>query len=424
MSKLIITGGRRLRGRIRVAGNKNTAAPVLAGALLTDKPVRLSNLPDIEDVRVFADMLRGLGVTIESDAAVWQVNAASVTSSRPDRRLARQIRMSLLLAGPLLARFGRVLLPFPGGDVIGRRRVDTHLQALEALGASVEVTREGYGLQAGRLRGAEIFLDEMSVTATENTVLAAVLAEGQTSIRNAASEPHVQDLCHFLNGLGARIDGIGTNVLTIDGVGSLAGGEFEIGPDYIETGSLIGLAAATGSPLRIVDCRPADHAMTRIMYGRLGIRWTVEGNDIVVGEGQRLEVVDDFGHAIPKIDDAPWPGFPADLIPIALVVATQARGSILIHEKLFESRLYFVDRLIQMGARVVLCDPHRAVIVGPARLYGQDMASPDIRAGMALLIAALCAEGRSVIRHVQQIDRGYERIDERLAAIGAEIRRE
>lgn len=424
MGKLIITGGRRLRGRIRVAGNKNTAAPVLAGALLTDKPVRLSNMPEIEDVRVFADMLRGLGAAIDSDGGVWQVSAAGVTSSRPDRRLARQIRMSLLLAGPLLARFGRVMLPFPGGDVIGRRRVDTHLQALQALGASVEVNRDGYGLSAGRLRGAEIFLDEMSVTATENTVLAAVLADGQTSIRNAASEPHVQDLCHFLNGLGARIEGIGTNVLKIDGVSSLGGGEFEIGPDYIETGSLIGLAAATGSQLRIVDCRPADHAMTRIMYGRLGIHWTIEGNDILVGEGQRLEVVDDFGHAIPKIDDAPWPGFPADLIPIALVVATQARGSILIHEKLFESRLYFVDRLIQMGARIVLCDPHRAVIVGPARLYGQDMASPDIRAGMALLIAALCAEGRSVIRHLQQIDRGYERIDERLAAIGAEIRRE
>jgi UDP-N-acetylglucosamine 1-carboxyvinyltransferase len=424
MSKLIITGGRRLRGRIRVAGNKNAAAPVLAATLLATRPVRLENIPDIEDVRIFAEMLRGLGASVEIGEAGWHIDPAAVSLNRPDRRLARQIRMSLLLAGPLLARFGRVHLPFPGGDVIGRRRVDTHLQALQALGATVEMTREGYRIDGSRLRGCEIFLDEMSVTATENTVLAAVLAEGSTLIRNAASEPHVQDLCHFLNCLGARIAGIGTNQLHIDGVATLAGGEFRIGPDYIETGSLIGLAAATGSPLRITDCRPSDHAMTRIMYGRLGIQWTVEGDDIVVPEAQRLEVLDDLGNAMPKIDDAPWPGFPADLIPIALVVATQARGSILIHEKLFESRLYFVDRLIQMGAKVVLCDPHRAVVVGPAKLYGQDLASPDIRAGMALLIAALCADGRSVIRHVQQIDRGYERIDERLAALGAEIRRE
>jgi len=424
MSKLIIGGKRRLAGRIRVAGNKNAAAPVLAATLLTDQPLRLGNIPDIDDVRIFVDMLRSLGARIEPAGESWEVSTSGVDSARPDRRLGRQIRMSLLLAGPLLARFGRAVLPFPGGDVIGRRRVDTHLQALQALGVTAEVTRDGYRMAAPRLRGNEIFLDEMSVTATENALLAAVLADGSTRIRNAASEPHVQDLCHFLNTLGARIEGIGTNVLTIAGVPTLSGGEFRIGPDYIETGSLIGLAAASGSALRIVDCRPEDHAMTRIMYGRLGIRWTVEGDDIVVPDGQRLEVIDDFGNAIPKIDDAPWPGFPADLIPIALVVATQARGSLLIHEKLFESRLYFVDRLIQMGARIVLCDPHRAVVVGPANLYGQDLASPDIRAGMALLIAALCSEGRSVIRHAQQIDRGYERIDERLAALGADIRRE
>ena len=424
MSKLIIGGKRRLAGRIRVAGNKNAAAPVLAASLLTNQPLRLGNIPDIEDVRTFIEMLRALGSRVEPAADWLEVDTSAVDSARPDRRLGRQIRMSLLLAGPLLARFGRAVLPFPGGDVIGRRRVDTHLQALQALGATVEVTRDGYRMAAPRLRGNEIFLDEMSVTATENALLAAVLAEGSTRIRNAASEPHVQDLGRFLNTLGARIEGIGTNVLTITGVSSLGGGEFRIGPDYIEAGSLIGLAAASGGALRIVDCRPEDHAMTRIMFGRLGIQWTVEGDDIVVPDGQRLEVLDDFGNAIPKIDDAPWPGFPADLIPIALVVATQARGSILIHEKLFESRLYFVDRLIQMGARIVLCDPHRAVIVGPAHLYGQDLASPDIRAGMALLIAALCAEGRSVIRHAQQIDRGYERIDERLAALGADIRRE
>ncbi len=422
--QLIVRGGRRLRGTVSVAGNKNAAGPVLAAALLTDAPLRLGNIPEIGDVQVFIGLLRQLGVEVERHGEHgWAVSAARASSTRVDPHLGRKVRMSLLLAGPVLARLGRAELPPPGGDVIGRRRIDTHLLALRALGAKVESGRDGYLLSASRLRGAEILLDEMSVTATENAVMAATLAEGSTVIRNAASEPHVQDLCTLLNAMGARISGIGTNQLVIDGVSSLHGAEFRIGPDYLEVGSFIGLAAVTRSALRIADCRPAEHGMSRIMFNRLGIDWHVDGEDIVVPESQALEVLEDDGHAVPKIDDAPWPGFPADLISIATVAATQTRGSVLIHEKLYESRLYFVDRLISMGARIVLCDPHRAVVIGPAQLYGQNLVSPDIRAGMALLIAALCAEGESVIQNVDQIDRGYERIESRFLALGADIRR-
>jgi UDP-N-acetylglucosamine 1-carboxyvinyltransferase len=409
---------------VRVAGNKNAAGPSLAAALLTDEPVRLRNLPRIGDIEVFVRLLRGLGAEIDSageDALV--ACAARVASGRVDPQLGRRIRMSLLVAGPLLARLGHAELPPPGGDVIGRRRIDTHLLALQALGARIESGRDGYRLTAGRLRGADILLDEMSVTATENVVLAAVLAEGSTVIRNAASEPHVQDLCTLLNCMGARISGVGTNCLVIEGVERLHGAEFAVGPDYLEVGSFVGLAAVTRSAIRIADCRPEEHGMTRIMFNRLGVDWKVDGNDIVVPDDQLLAVVDDDGHAVPKIDDAPWPGFPADLISIATVTATQARGAVLIHEKLYESRLFFVDRLIAMGARIVLCDPHRAVVIGPSPLYAQSLVSPDIRAGMALLIAALCAEGESVIDNVNQIDRGYERIEERLVALGAEVRR-
>jgi UDP-N-acetylglucosamine 1-carboxyvinyltransferase len=339
--------------------------------------------------------------------------------------LARKIRTSMLLAGPLLARRGHVTLPRPGGDMIGRRRIDTHFHALEALGASVEVTPASFVLRAERLRGADIFLDEMSVTGTEQAIMAAVLAEGTSTICNAASEPHVQDLCNFLNLLGAQISGIGTNALTIEGVTRLGGGTFAIGPDYMEVASFIGLAAVTHSALRIVGARPRDHRMTRIAFGRLGVNWQDDGEDIVVPADQELRVRNDVHNAIPKIASSPWPGFNPDLISIALVVATQATGTVLIHERMFESRLFFVDRLISMGARIVLCDPHRAVVVGPSRLYGEPdgMPSPDIRAGMALLIAALCAKGRSVIHNIGQIDRGYERIDERLRALGAHIER-
>ena len=422
--RLIVRGGRRLRGTVHVAGNKNAAGPALAAALLSDEPLRLRNVPRIGDVEVFADLLRSLGVEIDEEGDDTLVAcAARVVSGRVDARLGRQIRMSLLLAGPLLARLGRAELPPPGGDVIGRRRIDTHILALQGLGAKVEAGRDGYRLSAKRLHGADILLDEMSVTATENVVLAAVLAEGRSVIRNAASEPHVQDLCELLNAMGASISGTGTNQLVIDGVERLRGTDFALGPDYLEVGSFIGLAAVTHSALRIADCRPAEHGMTRIMFNRLGVDWKVDGNDIVVPEEQALEVVEDQGNAVPKIDDAPWPGFPADLISIATVTATQVRGSVLIHEKLFESRLFFVDRLISMGARIVLCDPHRAVVIGPSKLYGQNLVSPDIRAGMALLIAALCAEGESAIDNVSQIDRGYERIEERLVELGADVHR-
>jgi UDP-N-acetylglucosamine 1-carboxyvinyltransferase len=425
VERLIVRGGRRLHGTVRVAGNKNAAGPALAAALLSEEPVRLRNLPGIGDIGVFIDLLRRLGVEIEPEGENGLVAAAArVTTGKVDAQLGRRIRMSLLLAGPLLARLGHAELPPPGGDVIGRRRIDTHLLALQALGAKVDFARDGYRLTASRLHGADILLDEMSVTATENVLLAAVLADGRSIIRNAASEPHVQDLCALLTAMGARIDGIGTNCLVVDGVTSLHGADYTIGPDYLEVGSFIGLAAVTHSALRIADCRPEEHGMTRIMLNRLGVDWRVDGNDIVVPEDQQLTVVDDHGHAVPKIDDAPWPGFPADLISIATVIATQARGAVLIHEKLFESRLFFVDRLIAMGARIVLCDPHRVVVIGPSQLYGQALVSPDIRAGMALLIAALCAEGESVIDNVHQIDRGYERIEERLLALGADVRRE
>ncbi len=426
MDRFVIEGGHRLSGTIAPSGNKNAALPLLAAALLTDKRLVLRNVPDIGDVRIMQSLLEQLGVSVERMGPnACALRAATVPSADPDIALARRIRTSPLLAGPLLARRGHVTLPRPGGDVIGRRRLDTHFLALRALGATVEVTPSSYILSADRLRGADIFLDEMSVTGTEQTLLAAVLAEGHTTVGNAASEPHVQDLCRCLSQMGAQIGGIGTNLLEIEGVASLSGADFTVGPDFMEVGSLIGLAAVTGSELRLVGARPREHRMSRIAFGRLGVTWRDEGDDIVVPGGQELEVNHDLHGAIPKIDSAPWPGFNPDLISTALVVATQARGTVLIHEKMFESRLFFADRLIGMGARIVLCDPHRAVVVGPAQLYGEPegMPSPDIRAGMALLTAALCAKGKSVIYNIGQIDRGYERIDERLSALGARIKR-
>lgn len=426
MERFIIEGGRRLCGTITPAGNKNAALPLLAATLLTDQEIVLRNLPQIGDVVTKAALLRTLGVQIDQrrDGA-WSVRASRVGDTEPDSALARKIRTSILLAGPLLARRGHVTLPRPGGDMIGRRRLDTHFMALRGLGASIEVTPTEYVLRADRLRGADLFLDEMSVTATEQAVMGAVLAEGDTTICNAASEPHIQDLCHFLNRLGAKIEGIGTNMLTISGVARLSGGEYTIGPDFMEVASFIGLAAVTGSAIRIAGARPREHRMTRIGFGKLGVRWYDDGDDILVPENQELRVQEDAHNAIPKINSSPWPGFNPDLISIALVVATQARGTVLIHEKMFESRLFFVDRLIAMGAKIVLCDPHRAVVVGPSQLYGEPegLPSPDIRAGMALLIAALCAQGRSVIHNIGQIDRGYERIEQRLRTLGAEIER-
>ena len=426
MERFVIEGGRRLCGTITPAGNKNAALPLLAASLLTDQPVVLRNIPQIGDVATKIALLRGLGMRIEQRGGhSWAIHAAGVGDTEPDAALARQIRTSILLAGPLLARRGFVRLPRPGGDSIGRRRLDTHFLALQGLGAAIEVTPNEYVLRADRLRGADLFLDEMSVTATEQAIMAAVLAEGDTTISNAASEPHIQDLCRFLNQLGARIEGIGTNTLAISGVARLGGGEYTIGPDFMEVASFIGLAAVTGSAIRIAGARPRDHRMTRIGFGKLGVRWHDDGDDIVVPGDQDLRVQEDAHNAIPKIESMPWPGFNPDLLSIALVVATQTRGTVLIHEKMFESRLFFVDRLIGMGAKIVLCDPHRAVVVGPSQLYGEPegLPSPDIRAGMALLIAALCAQGRSVIYNIGQIDRGYERIEQRLQTLGAQIER-
>lgn len=426
MERFIIEGGHQLRGAIRPAGNKNAALPLLAAMLLTDQPVTLQNLPEIGDVitkrRLLADL--GADITAVGDHE-WRFHTPQLASHEPDTNLARRIRTSILLAGPLLARRGHVRLPRPGGDAIGRRRLDTHFQALRALGVHVDITPTEYHLTCTQLRGADIFLDEMSVTGTEQAILAAVLADGESTIANAASEPHIQDLCNCLNSMGAKIEGIGTNLLFITGVSSLHGTTFRIGPDYMEVGSFIGLAAVTRSELRIIGARPREHRMTRMMMGRLGVHFFDDGDDIIVPGNQELRVNEDAHNAIPKIESMPWPGFPADLISMMVVVATQAQGTVLIHEKLFESRLFFVDRLISMGAKIVLCDPHRVVVVGASQLYGDPdgIPSPDIRAGMALLTAALCARGKSVINNIHQIDRGYERIDERLHALGARIER-
>lgn len=424
METFVIQGGQQLSGTITPAGNKNAALPLLAAALLADEPLTLHNVPFIGDVRVKLEMLAGLGVAHEWIAPnSLRLHAADVHSSEPDPALARRIRTSILLAGPLLARTGRAVLARPGGDSIGHRRLDTHFLALRSLGATLEITQTAYELSATRLRGTALFLDEMSVTGTEQAIMAAVLAEGETTISNAASEPHVQDLCHCLNAMGAAISGVGTNTLHIHGVARLHSAEYTIGPDFMEVGSFIGLAAVTRSNLRIANARPEEHRMTRIMFGRLGVRWDDDGADIVIPADQELRVQDDLHDVVPKIDDAPWPGFPPDLMSIALVIATQAAGTVLIHQKMFDGRLFFVDKLLSMGARIILCDPHRAVVVGPARLYGEKLTSPDIRAGMALVIAALCANGKSVISNIAQIDRGYQRIEERLGALGASIQR-
>jgi len=423
MAKFIIEGGCPIQGTVRPSGNKNAALPLLAASLLTDQPVVLRNVPRIRDVEDMVHLISGLDVSVrETGDHELTIHARDVRKAQPDPLLCSRIRGSILLAGPMLARVGQIDLPLPGGDVIGRRRVDTHLLALSALGASVSVNSV-YSLRADALRGDDILLDEASVTGTENAIMAAVRARGTTIIRNAASEPHVQELCHFLNALGARIAGIGSNTLTIEGVDRLHGGEFTISPDYIEVGSYIGLGAVTRGEIRIRGVVPDHLRMIRLVFRRLGVEMRFEGDDLVVADEQDLRVIEDVHGAIPKIDDAPWPAFPADMMSIALVVATQARGTVLIHEKMFESRLYFVDKLIQMGARIILCDPHRAVVVGPSALHGERLESPDIRAGMALLIAAFCAKGRSTIGNIGQIDRGYEKIDEKLRALGACIQR-
>jgi UDP-N-acetylglucosamine 1-carboxyvinyltransferase len=423
MYQYAIEGGFPLRGRIKASGNKNSALPCLAATLLTDQPVVLRNLPEIEDVHVMIEILKTLGSAVQKlGHNEYRLQTMDIKREEIPPHLAQKIRASILLAGPMLARKGRVLLPPPGGDTIGRRPLDTHFLALTELGTRVE-TGAFFVLSANKLKGAEIFLDETSVTATENTLMAAVLAEGTTTIENAASEPHVQDLCRMLVAMGARIDGIGSNILTIHGVSKLGGAEFRIGSDFMEVGSLIGLAAATRGELEIDDAEPRNLRMMKLGFAKVGITWETAGQSIRVPSSQSLKVVPTMGGQIPKIDDAPWPGFPADIISIALVVASQAEGTVLIHEKMFESRMFYVDKLIGMGAKIILCDPHRAVVTGPSRLAGSELVSPDVRAGMAMLIAAMCAQGKSSIQNVYQIERGYENLTQRLQSLGARITR-
>ncbi len=423
MTQYRIEGGHPLRGTIKASGNKNAALPCIAACLLSEEPVTLRNIPEIEDVLVMLDICKALGAKVERvDKNAWRIDASSLESSEIPASLSAKVRASILFAGPLLARLGNLSLPPPGGDVIGRRRLDTHFLALEELGARIEI--DGcFKFSANKLKGSDIFLDEASVTATENAVMAAALAEGRTIIRNAASEPHVQDVCRLVSAMGAKVYGIGSNILTVDGTKKLHGADFSIGPDFMEIGSFIGLAALTRGDITITGVVPDELRMMKLAFARLGISWRIDGDSLTVHSGQSMKVVPDLGGQIPKIDDAPWPGFPPDLTSIMTVVATQAEGTVLIHEKMFESRMFWVDKLIGMGARIILCDPHRAVVSGPSRLRGDSLTSPDVRAGMALVLAALCAEGTSIIKNVYQIERGYEHLAERLQALGARIER-
>ena len=419
----IIEGGRPLHGRVKAAGNKNAALPLLASCLLANEEVRLENVPRISDVETMMALLRDIGAEAEwTGANEVRLNAAPANRHELSEDLCSRMRASILLAGPLLARFGRALVPAPGGDPIGRRRLDVHMHALAELGADVQ-DGHNFEFKADRRVGKRIFLDEPSVTGTENAIMASVTAQGETVLVNAACEPHVQDVCRFLVSLGARIEGIGSNILRIEGVQELGGGSWRICPDHVEVGSFIGCAAVTGGDVTIEGADPQDLISIIPAMERLGIKVEVDGTSVRVPPGQELAVKYDLGGQIPKIEDGPWPAFPADLTSIALIVATQARGTILIFEKMFESRLFFVDKLINMGARVILCDPHRAVVSGPSKLYGQRMDSPDVRAGWAMVIASLCAEGRSTIGNIRWIDRGYERVDERLRSLGAQIER-
>jgi len=435
MQHFSITGGTPVKGTITPQGNKNEALPVIGAALMSPEPVKLYNIPDIQDVRNLLKILRHLGAEITEitpgNPHDIEIRVNEINDSELSEDLTSPIRGSITLIAPILARKKEVYMPKPGGDKIGRRRVDTHLLALEALGAKVEVYREGYYISASKLIGAEILLDEASVTGTENAVMAAAVAEGTTVIENAASEPHVQGLCRFLVSMGVSIEGIGSNILKIHGVGdfsNLKASSHTVGPDYLEIGSFISIAALTNGEITIKDVVPRDLRMIRMVFKRLGIHieYDKPGGplaDLYIPSGQKMVIETDVHGEIPKIDDAPWPAFPADLISIAIVTAVKCTGTVLIHEKLFESRLYFTDKLISMGAKIVLCDPHRAVVIGPSPLHGAQLTSPDIRAGMALVIAALAAEGNSLIQNIVQIDRGYEKIDERLRGIGAKIDR-
>jgi UDP-N-acetylglucosamine 1-carboxyvinyltransferase len=424
MEKFIIEGGVPLKGEVNPAGNKNAALPMLAATLLTDEPVILHNLPNIRDVRDMRQLVASLGVDIKDMGDnSWKITARSVRPADLDPELCARIRASILLSGPMIARAGEVHLPPPGGDVIGRRRLDTHLLALKALGADVQYKRSFDFHARKRLKGADILLDEASVTGTENAVMAAVTAKGTTILRNATSEPHVQELCQLLNTLGANITGIGSNTLTISGVDKLHGGEFTVGPDYIEVVSFIGAAVVTGGEITIRNAGPQYLDMIQMVFKRLGVRWIVDGADIHIPARQKMKIETDLGGAIPEIKTNIWPAFPTDLMSIAIVVATQSRGSVLFHNWMFEGRMYFTDKLKSMGAQIILCDPHRCIVNGPTRLYGEKVESPDIRAGMSLVLAALAAEGKTTIRNIGQIDRGYEQVDVKLRSLGARIER-
>nr|WP_230467471.1 UDP-N-acetylglucosamine 1-carboxyvinyltransferase [Lujinxingia vulgaris] len=424
MEKFVIEGGRKLSGKVRPGGSKNEALPCLAATLLSDEPITLRNVPRIRDVEVMLEVMADLGGEHEwIEENVVRVVNKNVDRTNLNQELCRKVRASILFAGSMLGRSQRCELPPPGGDVIGRRRLDTHFLALRALGATIDFSEGRFTFEADKLRGAEIFMDEASVTATENAVMAAALAQGTTVIRNAACEPHVQGLCRMLVAMGARIEGIGTNILTIKGAKGMWGCEHTIGPDYLEVGSLAGLAAVTGSELTIEGVVPDDLRMIRLVFEKLGVKTELRGEDLFVPGDQELVIRDDMNNAMAKVDDAPWPAFPTDLMSIAITVATQSKGTVLFFEKMFEGRMFFVDSLIAMGAKIVFCDPHRVVVVGGSELIGSTLESPDVRAGMALLIAAMCARGTSTIYNVRQIDRGYERIDEKLNALGANIKR-
>ena len=423
MEKFIIEGGIPLKGEVTPAGNKNAALPLMAACLLTDEPVILKNVPDIVDVQIMRRLLESLGVEVtDLDPHIWQFQARDVHPATLDPDITRKIRASILLAGPVSARGIELTLPPPGGDVIGRRRVDTHLLALKKLGAEVTYER-GFHFASHGLTGADILLDEASVTATENAIMACSMAKGESVIRNAASEPHIQELCHLLNLMGANISNIGSNTLHITGKDRLHGAEFTIGPDYLEVISFVGAAAVTGGEITIRNAGNQYLDMIRLVFERLGVDWLTRGDDIFVPKNQRLEIESDLGGAIPEIKVNPWPGFPPDLMSIALVIAAKSKGTVLFHDWMYPSRMFFTDKLVGMGAQIVLCDPHRCIINGPTEFYAEKMESPDIRAGMALVLAALSARGKSTIRNIGQIDRGYEKVDQKLAALGAKIER-
>jgi UDP-N-acetylglucosamine 1-carboxyvinyltransferase len=423
MQKFVIEGGAPLEGEVLPAGNKNAALPLLAACLLADEPVILRNIPQIQDVLVMRRLIESLGAQIEElDASSWRIATRDPRPAEVDPDVSRRIRASILVAGPMAARVGEFKLPPPGGDVIGRRRLDTHILALRSLGADVTYER-GFTFRSDGLRGGDVLMDEASVTATENAIMAAVTARGDTVIHNAASEPHVQELCHFLNVLGAQVEEIGSNTLHIHGVPSLHGGEFTIGPDYLEVISFVGAAAVTRGRVRIRNAGVENLKMIRHVFERMGITWGEEGDDLIVPGDQQLAITPDLDGAIPEIKTNVWPAFPTDLISIAITVATQATGSIMFHDWMFSGRMYFTDKLVGMGARIILCDPYRCLVQGPNQLYGENLESPDIRAGMSLLIAALAAKGQSTIRNVGQIDRGYENVDGKFQALGAKIER-